>query len=327
MTTSFTTALRIAHPIVQAPIGGAASPELAAAVSNAGGLGMLALSWKSPEQTHAAIRRTQQLTDRPFGVNLVLEWDQTERVRICAEERVPLVSFFCGDPAPHLPVLRKNGIHICQTVASVAEARRAEQRCVDLIWTQGWEAGGHVRGTVSSLVLTRAVARAVRLPVVAFGGFADGSGLVAALALGAAGVGLGTRFLMSTEAAIEPEYARWVANATEVDTVYTDNLFDRGWENAPHRVLRNSTVRAWEAAGKPTPGARPNEGEALGQFGGKQIFRYSDNNPLRGTTGNLEAMALYAGQSAGLVTERLPAGEIVRQIMAEAERVAHGLPR
>ncbi|HKZ81677.1 MAG TPA: nitronate monooxygenase [Pyrinomonadaceae bacterium] len=259
--TPFSRLLSIELPIVQAPIGSATCPALAAAVSEAGGLGMLAMSWRDIDEIREIIRETRELTIRPFGVNLVLEWPQHERLQACLEEGVKIVSFFWGDPVPYIQAAHGAGAIVIHTVGSAAEARRSVDRGVDVIVAQGWEAGGHVWGEVASLPLIPQIVDAVApVPVVAAGGIADGRGLAAALMLGASGIWMGTRFLASKEAAVHPLYKEKVLQAAEVDAVYC-RLFDIGWPNAPHRVLRNSTVSCWEAAGCPPSDHRPGEGE------------------------------------------------------------------
>jgi NAD(P)H-dependent flavin oxidoreductase YrpB (nitropropane dioxygenase family) len=147
--------------------------------------------------------------------------------------------------------------------------------------------------------------------VVAAGGIADGRGLVAALALGASGICMGTRFLASAEATTHPVHQERLFQASETDTVYT-RLFDVGWPGAPHRALRNSTITQWEAAGRPPSGQRPGEGDVIGHSAeGRPIVRYRSLTPLVGTTGTIEGMSLYAGQSVGLVTQSQPVGDIV----------------
>jgi nitronate monooxygenase len=317
--TALCDALKIDVPIIQAPIGSATSPALAAAVSNAGGLGMLAITWRSPDEIRALIRQTRTLTQRPFGVNLVLEWPMHERLAVCLDEGVSIVSFFWGDPAPYVSTVHQRGGLVVHTAGSVTEARAAAEAGVDIIVAQGWEAGGHVRGQVSTLALVPRVVDAVApRPVVAAGGIADGRGVAAALALGAAGVCLGTRFLASAEAAVHPLYREHVVAAAECDTIYA-TLFDGGWPHAPHRTLRNSTVEAWERAGRPQAGQRPGEGDHVASSPrGEPILRYSDVIPLPGATGDLEALALYAGQGVGLVKDVQPAAAIVRQLVEEA---------
>ncbi len=321
LNTSLCSQLNIELPIIQAPIGSASCPRLAAAVSEAGGLGMLALSWRSVSEIRQMIRDTRELTARPFGINLVLAWPQSERLEVCLEEGVKIVSFFWGDPSAYIDTVHKAGALVIPTVASAAEARRMIDLGSDLIVAQGWEAGGHVWGQVGTLALIPKVVDAVfPVPVVASGGIADGRGIAAALALGAAGVWIGTRFLASEEAAAHPLYKQKIIEATESDTVYS-SLFDIGWPNAPHRTLRNSTALCWELEGRPTAPDRPKEKEEVAFYsGGRPVVRYSDTMPLPGMTGDLEALALYAGQGAGLISRTQPAGEIVLQLAQEAAR-------
>src|SRR6185503_5154960 len=185
------------------------------------------------------------------------------------------------------------------TVGSAAEARRMVDVGVDAIVAQGWEAGGHVLGEVATLPLVPAVVDAVApVPVVAAGGIADGRGLAAVLMLGAAGAWIGTRFLAAEEAAIHPRYRERILSATETDTVYTE-LFDGGWPDAPHRVIRNKTFDTWEAAGRPPSGDRPGEFEEIGRLpDGRQVLRYQSYTPGATVEGDVDAMSLWAGQSA-----------------------------
>lgn len=319
--TSLCRLLNIDLPIVQAPICSASCPALAAAVSNAGALGMLSVTWRSFDETRQVIRETRALTDKPFGVNLVLQREQTERLKVCLEEGAKIVSFFWGDPSPYVKMAHDAGALVMHTVASAEEAKRVVDAGVDVVVAQGWEAGGHVWGEVATLPLVPRVADAVSpIPVIAAGGIADGRGIAAVLMLDAAGAWLGTRFLLSEEAAVHRLYQEKVAEAKETDTVYS-RLFDIGWENAPHRTLRNSTVQQWEDAGCPLSGERPNEGEVIASLAdGRPVQRYSDVIPLPNMTGNLEALALYAGQSAGLASRIQPAAEIVRELVEETVR-------
>jgi nitronate monooxygenase len=320
MQTRLTELLEIQFPIIQAPIGSATTPELAASVSNAGGLGMLALSWADLATTRETIRETKRLTDKPFGVNLVLEWEQSERVKICIEEKVPVVSFFWGNSTSFLQPLKSNGIKVCQTVSTCEEALFFEKLGVDFLVAQGWEAGGHVRGKVASSVLVPSIADKIKIPFASAGGFTEGRGLVAALSLGASGIWVGTRFLMTKEANASSVYQELIARANENDTIYTERLFNIGWDNAPHRVIRNSTVKNWENSGEPSIGQRPNEHEIIAQKqNGATIERYADDIPTKTTTGNLEALAIYAGQSVGLVGQTIKtAKEIINEIIDEA---------
>jgi nitronate monooxygenase len=160
------------------------------------------------------------------------------------------------------------------------------------------------------------------VPVMAAGGIADGRGLAAALALGASGAWIGTRFLASNEAAIHPHYRARILQATEDDTVYLEELFDIGWPKAPHRVLRNNTVAAWEAAGRPATGQRPGEGDVVVTSKSRgPIVRYRSYTPAADAEGDIDALSLWAGQSAALVHKVQPAAEIVREIYSEAQAI------
>jgi NAD(P)H-dependent flavin oxidoreductase YrpB (nitropropane dioxygenase family) len=318
--------LRIDVPIIQAAMGGADGPALAAAVSEAGGLGMLALWHVKLEVLRETVRRTRTLTDRPFGVNLNLQWPQEERLNVCLEEGVPVISFFWGEPGKLVERAHDGNAVVLHSSANAAEARRVVDQAVDVVVAQGWEAGGHVRGTVSTMSLVPAVVNAVApTPVVAAGGIADGRGLAAALALGASGVWVGTRFLASVEANIHPRYQQLLLEATENDTYYSE-LFDVGWPNAPHRVLRNRTVAEWEAAGRPSPGSRPSEGEVIATSPTRgEVVRYQSFTPSPDTEGDIDALSLWAGQSVGLLSEVKPAAAIVREIVDDAQALLSGL--
>jgi len=208
-------------------------------------------------------------------------------------------------------------IHSC---GSVDEARRAIDAGVDAVIAQGWEAGGHVLGTTASLPLIPAVVDAVSpVPVIAAGGIADGRGLAAALVLGAQAASIGTRFLTAEEAFTHDAYRERLIGATPEEARYT-LAFDGGWTGAPHRALLNTTMANWDAAGQPAAPGRPGEGDVIAvDESGREHIRYEDLMPLPGMTGDVEEMALYAGQSVGLVREVLPAAEIVRRLVADAE--------
>src|SRR6476659_5418969 len=266
--------LGIERPIVQAPMGGAVGPALAAAVCNAGGLGMLVL-WRADADTmRRQIRETRALTSRPFGVNLNLDFPQEERLAVCLEERVPIISFFWRDPGSLVPRAKAGGAIVMHSVGSAIDAKRAVDCGVDIVIAQGWEAGGH------------------------------------------------------EEAAIHPRYRELVLQANENDTVYLDNLFDVRWPNAPHRTLRNQTVRSWEAAGRPPSGDRPGEGDVIGNSHSiGPIVRYQSYTPGADAEGEIDAMSLWAGQSAGLVSKLQPAGDIVREIADEARLIFQRLSK
>lgn len=314
-------------PIVQAPMGGAAGPELAAAVSNAGALGSLPLWAADAAAMRGAIGAVRALSSRPFMVNLNVTTPQEERLALCLDEGVPVISFFWGEAPELVERARLAGATVMQVVASAREARQAVECGADIVVAQGWEAGGHVRGMTATMALVPAVADAVgRTPVVAAGGIADGRGVAAALALGAAGVWVGTRFLAAREAAIHPEYRRRVIAAGESDTVWLETLFDGGWPDAPHRVLRNSTVEAWEAAGRPPPGMRPREGEVVARSESRgDIRRYESVTPRADAQGDVEAMPLWAGQGVGLACQAMAAADIVREMQEDARSVLRRL--
>jgi NAD(P)H-dependent flavin oxidoreductase YrpB (nitropropane dioxygenase family) len=327
MKTALCTRLGIEFPIIQAPMAGAVGPMLAAAVSNAGGLGMLALWRASEEAMRQQIKEVRSLTSRPFGVNLNLDFPQQERLAICLEEGVPVISFFWQDPSALVLSAKGGNAIVMHTVGSAADAKRAVDCGVDIVVAQGWEAGGHVRGTVATMPLIPAVVDAVSpTPVVAAGGIADGRGLAAALALGAAGAWIGTRFLASREAAIHARYRERLLAADESDTVYLENLFDAGWPNAPHRTLRNQTVDVWEAAGRPASGKRPGQGEVIATSRSiGPIVRYQSYTPGADAEGDIDAMSLWAGQSVGLVSRLQPARDIVHEIVDEAQLILRQL--
>lgn len=315
--TAFTRLVGIDLPIVQAPIGGLARPALAAAVSNAGGLGMLALTWSEPDLVDARLAEVAALTDRPVGVNLILVWPQEERLRRVLDHGIRVVSFFWGDPTPLVRIAHAAGAIVTHSVGTVEEARRAADAGVDVIVAQGWEAGGHVRGDVATMALVPAVRDAVDpVPVIAAGGIADGRGLAAVLALGAAGAWLGTRFVLAAETAAHPRYTELLLAAGVEGTVHS-RLFDGTWPDAPHRTLRNSTVAAWEAAGRPATD-RPGEGDVVATVGDRPSFRYESASPSIEVAGDVEAMSLWAGQGVGLIRDLEPAGAIVRRIAEEA---------
>ncbi|MEA2794479.1 MAG: hypothetical protein QOI87_1859 [Bradyrhizobium sp.] len=325
--TAFCERLGIEIPIIQAPMGGAAGPALAAAVSNAGALGTLALWGADTEALRRQVRETRALTSKPFAVNLNLEFPQEERLDACLQEGVPIISLFWREPSALVARAKAGGATVLHTVSTAKEARQAVECGVDVVVAQGWEAGGHVRGTVATMPLIPAVVDAVGpIPVIAAGGIADGRGLAAAMALGASGAWIGTRFLASEEVAIHPHYRERLLRATEDDTAYLEELFDIGWPKAPHRVLRNSTVAEWEAAGRPATGKRPGEGEVVATSKSRgPIVRYRSYTPAADADGNIDALSLWAGQSVGLVHKIQPAADIVREIDREARAILRRL--
>src|SRR5881227_2823934 len=304
--------LGIEHPIVSAPM--AADPRLPAAVSNAGALGIIGLWWV--DDAGELVRATAALTDRPFGGNFALTSDQHRRLDHALSAGLRIVSFIFGDPAGYVEAVHDAGGLVMHTVGSAEEARRAVECGVDIVVAQGWEAGGHVWSGVATLPLVPAVVDAVApVPVIAAGGIGDARGVAAVLALGAQAAWLGTRFLLAEEMPIHEDYRRRLIAAAETDPQWYANLYDVGWPDSPHRALRNSTARAWEAAGRPPDSQRPGAGDVIAHFAsGEGIVRYEPAPPMVGTTGDIEALSMWAGQSVALARKPQSAAEIVTEL-------------
>jgi nitronate monooxygenase len=312
-------------PIVCAGMGGIAGAELAAAVSAAGGLGTLGLAAFSREGIRHEIAGAQACTSKPLAANLLVPFLRPGIVEAVADTGLAAVTFFWGDPRDYveaISLLHQCGTKVIWQCGAVEEARWAKDAGVDVIMAQGFEAGGHVRGQVTTIALVPEMRDALpEMPLIAAGGLADGRGLVAALALGADGAAFGTRFLASVEAAAHPVYKQRIVHAHADNTVHT-TLFDIGWPNAPHRVLRTEGVDEWEQAGRPAPGNRPGEGMSIVRMRRPDVevplVNYTVMPPTDYTEGEIERLPFYAGQSCGGVNEILPAGEIVRRIALEA---------
>src|SRR5271156_6168864 len=304
--------LGVEHPIVQAPV--SADTRLPAAVSNAGALGSVALWWA--DDAGDPVRETAALTDRPFAGNFVLTSDQHRRLDQALSAGLRIVSFLWGDPDSYVDSGHDAGGLVMHTVGSAEEARRALGCGVDIVVAQGWEAGGHVPGGVATLPLVPAVVDAVApLPVIAAGGIGDARGVAAVLALGAQAAWLGTRFLLAEEMPIHEDYRRRLRGASETDPQLYPNLYEVGWPDSPHRALRNSTASAWEAAGRPPLAQRPGAGDVIAHFAtGDAIVRYEPAPPMVGTTGEIEALSMWAGQGVALARERQSAADIVAEL-------------
>ena len=328
LTTRFTRLIGCAVPIQQAGMGAAAPPELAAAVSEAGAFGMLgtARSGLNAMTLAGLLERTRQLTARPFGVNFIIRpggvWARSAREFIEQAAKVgKVVEFFYSDPsAEFVRIVHDHGALAAWQVGSREEALAAADIGCDLIVAQGIEAGGHVRGTIGLLSLLSEVLDAVpAIPVLAGGGIGTGRAMAAALAAGADGVRVGTRFVASEEAGVHPTYAKALVAARAQDSVYT-RTFHVGWPEAPHRALR-SAIDAAEAF----------QGEIVGKvvsLDGTEtaVPRFGTRVPDRTATGEVEAMSLYAGESVGDVKRVLPAREVVRELVEQAEQLLR-LPR
>jgi NAD(P)H-dependent flavin oxidoreductase YrpB (nitropropane dioxygenase family) len=330
MDTPLSRLLEIRYPIFSVGMGPFAGPELAAAVSNAGACGVLGAGLTPASHIRTQIRELRTLTDRPFGVNLILDVLQEGQIEACFDEKIPILILFWGDPTPYVKEAHRRDIKVFIQVGSVEEAAAAAAAGVDAIIAQGIEAGGHVKSTTSlSTIVPTIVSEVKPVPVIAAGGIANGRGVVAALSLGAQAVSMGTRFLCSAEAQGTDEYKQRIVKSKAEDTIYT-SLFDLGWP-APHRVLRNKAVEDWEAAGRPASGQRPGEGTIIGTidlFGNTmQVPKFSAVSAFTAFVGDMEYIALYAGESCGLVNDIKPAAEIVRDLVREAEDVLAQLKR
>ena len=310
------------RPILSAPMGGAAGPDLVAAVCNAGGYGVVPLWGQPAEGVEAGIDAIRARTDGTFAVNINLAFDPDTALDVCIDRAVHAVSLFWGDPTRALARAKSAGLCTLVTVGTAAEARAAEDAGADIIVAQGWEAGGHVWGTVATFALVPAVADAVSVPVVAAGGIADGRGLAAALALGASGVWIGTRLLSASEAAVTDPYREALLAASAEDTEWYADLYDLQWPDAPHRALANDTSRRWHDSGHPPLKDRPDAGDEIGRKpDGSPVMRYESYTPRTGTTGDIAAMSLWSGQGVGLVRKVQPAAEILDEIERDARAV------
>jgi nitronate monooxygenase/enoyl-[acyl-carrier protein] reductase II len=341
LTTPLCRQLGIEHPILSVGMGISAGPELVAAVSGAGACGVLGGSGIPPEHLLRRITAVRARTSHPFGVNLIVADfeadDATDEDRAFVLEQLDavlaagarLLVLFWGPAAPFVERIHAAGSQVLIQVGSVGEAMAAAADGVDGVIAQGVEAGGHVRGTTSVWDLVPAsVAAVAPIPVLASGGIGDGAGIARAIRLGAQGVSLGTRFVASHEAFVHPAFKRRVIEATATDTVLT-GLFDIGWPDAPHRVLRNRVVREWEAAGRPPSGRRPGEGASIGirhrPWGDVEWPRYSTGMITPDFAGDPEDAPMWAGESCTVVSEVLPAAAIVRELVRDAEAaLAHG---
>ena len=325
--TPLTERLGCRYPIISAGMGGPARSELAAAVSGAGGFGQLGMVREPAKLIEQEIAATKRLTNRPFAVNLIPACTRPElladELAACFHGGVAAMSFFWDVDAAAVGRAKKEGCLVLHQVGSVADAKRAEDAGADVIIAQGVEAGGHVHGHRGLSVLVPEIADAVKVPVAASGGIVDGRGLAGALALGAHGVHCGTTFLASTESFAHDYHKQRLVAAAPGETVHTD-LFVINWpKGAPVRVLKNSVT---EAAGGKLWGYDPDQmpREVIAHDDGVPFHRYDTNSPLRRTTGDLEAMALYAGDGVARVKAVRPAAEIVESMMRDAIATIRG---
>ncbi|MGH7780668.1 MAG: NAD(P)H-dependent flavin oxidoreductase [Candidatus Binataceae bacterium] len=315
--TPITKRLGIKFPVFQAGMGFVAHAELAAAVSNAGGLGCIGSGSMSARELTEQIHRCRDLTDRPFAVDIlfaevkadpknatVLRYASNVQrlIDITFEEKVPVIVSGLGNPAGIVPQAHKSGVVVMSLCGNVKQARRLEASGVDVIVAQGHEAGGHT-GRIGTMTLVPQIVDAVRVPVLAAGGLADGRGLLAALALGAEGVWMGSRFVASVEAYAHSNYKNKIVEIDEEGTTIT-----RCHSGKPCRLIRNQFTDSWvgrEAEIRPFPIQSVEYGFPLAEKA-----RYE---------GKIEEGGMACGQSAGLIDSIKPAGQIVRDVMAEAK--------
>jgi NAD(P)H-dependent flavin oxidoreductase YrpB (nitropropane dioxygenase family) len=314
--TRLTDLLGIEHPIVLGGMSSATDVDLVAAVSRAGGLGILGCSGRTPDQIRQAAEAIRARTTGPFGMNLLLFLIGARiapaAVDALLEAGGRIFSTAWGDPAPYVEPAHAAGRLLMHMVATAEEARRAVDAGVDVVVAQGSEGGGHV-GHVSTIALLPAVLDvAGSVPVVAAGGIADGRGLAAALAMGADGVLMGTRFVATREAPVPPSYKQAIVDASGADTVFT-RIPDLAplveWPGAYSRVIRNRFVEEWL-------GREDDLRER-----GAEVGRRAD---AARAADDREGMKLFAGQSSGLVRSIEPAGDVVVRISAEAEALLRG---
>lgn len=300
--------LGVKYPIIQGGMAWIATAELAAAVSEAGGLGIIGAGSMPAELVREEIRKAKTLTSKPFGVNVYYMSPHVEEVmQVILQEGVAVVTTGAGNPGKHIPALKEAGIKVIPVIASVALAKRLERLKVDAIIAEGMECGGHT-GEITTMALVPQVVDAVNVPVIAAGGVADGRGLVAALALGAQGVQMGTRFICAAECTVHPDYKQVVIGAGDRDTVITG-------ESIGHRVRILKNKFAKEFLKLEQQRALPAELAEVGT--GRLRIAARDGDMVNGS--------LMAGQIAAMVNRIQPAQEIINELITEADTIIAGL--
>jgi enoyl-[acyl-carrier protein] reductase II len=302
--------LKIEHPVLLAGMGGVSYAKVTAAVSEAGGFGCLGMASAGPEEIRAQMRRVRELTNRPFGVDLLTALPDSLHAAcdVIIEEGASTFVSGLGVPTPIMGRLKEAGLIVMSVCGTVRHAKKAEEAGVDAVIAQGTEAGGHT-GRIGGMALIPQIVDSVNIPVIAAGSIVDGRGLAAALAFGAQGVWMGTRFIASVEAHAGLVYKQAIVDAGIEDTIVT-----RAYSGKPMRVLNNDYVQELES----TPGA-------IGKFPEQAIHSYQEK-VIGGIGGVLEPLdrnrdCLPMGQGAGAVHEILPCAEIIRRVVAEAEDV------
>ncbi|WMJ80126.1 enoyl-[acyl-carrier-protein] reductase FabK [Clostridium sp. MB40-C1] len=296
--------LGIKYPIIQGAMAWIADSSLAAAVSNAGGLGIIAGGNAPVEYVRQEIRKAKELTDKPFGVNIMLLSENAEEIaKLVCEEGVKVVTTGAGSPGKYMDMWKSHGISVIPVVASVALARRMEKNGADAVIAEGCEAGGHI-GELTTMTLVPQVVDAVNIPVIAAGGIGDGRGIAAAFMLGASGVQVGTRFLVAHECIIHPNYKSKIIKAKDIDTIVTGRPTGH-----PVRVLRNKLARKFKELEKDA--SYIEEFERLGSGALAKAVR----------DGDTEMGSVMAGQIAGMINKEQSCNEIIQEMFNEAKKL------
>ena len=306
MKTKVTELLQIEYPIIQGGMVWVAEHHLAAAVSEAGGFGMIGAASAPPEIVREEIRKAKELTDKPFGVNIMLLNPNADEVaKIVVEEGIQAVTTGAGNPEKYMPMWKEAGVKVIPVVASVAMAKRMERYGADAVVAEGMEAGGHI-GNQTTMALIPQIVDAVNIPVIAAGGIGDGRGVAASFMLGAEGVQMGTRFVVADESIVHDNYKDRIVKAKDIDSVVTGQSTGH-----PVRCLRNQMTK--EYIKKEQEGVPFEELERMTL--GSLRKAVMDGDILNGT--------VMAGQIAGLVSKRQSCKEILQEIMTEAEKLLH----
>lgn len=308
MQTEITELLGIQYPIIQGGMAWVAEHHLAAAVSEAGGLGLIGAANAPAEWVREQIRAAKNLTEQPFGVNIMLMSPYADEVaQVVVEEGVKVVTTGAGSPEKYMEQWKQSGIRVIPVVASVALAKRMERCGADAVVAEGCESGGHV-GESTTMALVPQVVDAVQIPVIAAGGIADGRGIAAAFMLGAKAVQMGTRFIATQEAQVHESYKNQVLRAKDIDTRVTGRSTGH-----PVRALRNEMTKRYLELEQ--EGASFEELEQLTLGGLRRAV----------VEGDVRMGSMMAGQCAGLVREILPCSELVPQLMQEAKACMKGI--
>ena len=318
--TALTKALDLRVPVLAGPLGRGTDAQFLAAMANSGSFGFTALVHMPEETVSGELAKISRATNGRFGANLSLVVDQRKRLAAALDAGVRVFSLWQGDIEPYVRIIKDAGGLVFWTLGDPDDAARAKDIGVDFIVSQGREAGGHFVGIAPTMSLLPSIVDAAKgVPVVAAGGIAEGRGLVAAMALGACGVWMGTRFVASKESANHRGYKERVVAARATDLVETE-LFDPVGQECPHWVIRNSTFSKWEDAGRPPTGQRPGEGEVISRYpNGKPLYRYDVAAAWDAMDGDWEASPLYAGATVGLVHDVKSVAEIVGEIEVTAQ--------